>query len=458
MLFEPNLNQKAILEGGAAQGTNFFKTSLKSEAADDLKGIKKKRYDPQKAKEAILLLIAKQPLLPKDLAAKTGYSSVHVWRYCKALEEEGKIEKSGDYWKKKGTPEDLIARQRIEDLVDKSKFLQLPVLEDFVRHVKGMKSGQRYLAEFRKICTGQAIAGFKVHPESWTAETTEAFIKAYQDAKQNNRLPYGLRQLLRYVHEYVLHTAITQSQKDRGLDGAFDVYGKHSHIQIPDSQIAEIGQFFLDKGDLESAAYFRGGVETFGRPNAWYVGKISDFHPVEKQITLAHVEGIDKPVTDPQMQMLLRLIGSSSSVKARFEQKKLTHIHGRLFEAKTNVTWAKRIRDSEAVRIVLEYMASRKKQPHFFQTEGESWKEFMTRMGGNLRSAYKEFGLTEDYFVKKPLYTLRHFGAHLWLRRTGYNYGIVAAMGWENTQILQKWYGGFDEGQLDKHIQEQAIL
>ncbi len=424
------------------------------EIRDDLRGIKRQRRYPLEAKQSIFELIDRRPLRPKDLQRLTGYSSVHVWRYCKVLEKAGKIEKQGLYWKKRGAPEDLIARQRIEDLVDDSYFLQLPILEDFIRHCRGFSGGLGFLSKFRSICTGKVVPGFKCHPNNWTAETTKQFILAYQDLKNETRLSYNLRQLLRYVHEYVLHKSISEADKERlGLDGACDRTGLYNHVHLTEPQIASLGKFYLDKGDLEAAAYVRGGIEVFGRPKAWYLAEIAKFEPVEKQVALAHVDGFDQPITDPKMHMLLRLLSATSpNLKVSFEYFKQTQIHGRLFEGKTAVTWPKRIRDPEAVKIVLEYMKQHNMKPYFFRTEGESWSKFRDRMTKTLREGYRDIEIKDEYFYRKPLYTLRHCGAHLWLRRTGYNYGLVAAMGWENVQILKKWYGGFDESELDRQV------
>ena len=49
---------------------------------------------------------------------------------------------------------------------------------------------------------------------------------------------------------------------------------------------------------------------------------------------------------------------------------------------------------------------------------------------------------TENYFYLEPIHTLRHCGAHYWLEKTDYNYGVVAEIGgWNTIDELKKSYG-----------------
>lgn len=438
--------------------TAYFKAQL-PDASDDLTGLKKNRlkvgsesFDtPDQVKAKILAIIAKAPATPGYLQKNSNYSQPQIWRYCNTLAKEGKIAKQGEYWTVTGTTHQEVARERIEDLVDKSKFMQLPELSDYILHAKNMNEGSRFLSKLRGICTGKVVPGFKVHPANWTAETTLAFIKAWRQFTGKERMTFELRQLIRYVHQYILHQPITDTQKEQwGLDGKIDVKGVYAHIKMSDDQIEAFGQFFMDMGELETAAYVRGGIEIFARPQRWFSAELAKFEVIEKSQTLAHVEGFDAPVKDPQMQVLLRL---QSGLKVTFETKTNRILTGQVYESKTDKTWTKFIKAPGAVKIVQEYMKTRKGKVHFF-AGAESWPHFMERMSVNIRAGFKEMGITEKYCMTKPLYTMRHFGAHLWLKRTGYNYGAVAEMGWEDLQTLRKWYGAFDHAQLDRYLVE----
>lgn len=49
-------------------------------------------------------------------------------------------------------------------------------------------------------------------------------------------------------------------------------------------------------------------------------------------------------------------------------------------------------------------------------------------------------GTDEWFYVNRPLYALRHSSAVMWMRRTGFNAGLVATMGWEDPETLTKYY------------------
>ncbi|MDE1830660.1 MAG: helix-turn-helix domain-containing protein, partial [Thaumarchaeota archaeon] len=59
-----------------------------------------------------------------------------------------------------------------------------------------------------------------------------------------------------------------------------------------------------------------------------------------------------------------------------------------------------------------------------------------------LKDLYRHLGKTNDYFYEHSVHTLRHVGAHYWLRKTNYNYGIVAKIGgWHIIDELKRSYG-----------------
>jgi len=59
-----------------------------------------------------------------------------------------------------------------------------------------------------------------------------------------------------------------------------------------------------------------------------------------------------------------------------------------------------------------------------------------------LKRIYREIGLRDRYFYSHPLHCLRHVGAHRLLKKTKYNYGIVAKLGgWKDEKTLKDCYG-----------------
>ena len=67
---------------------------------------------------------------------------------------------------------------------------------------------------------------------------------------------------------------------------------------------------------------------------------------------------------------------------------------------------------------------------------------FKTKITQNISEIYAHLGKKEPYFSHHPSHALRHLGAHYWLAKTNYNYGIIAEVGgWHTIDELKKSYG-----------------
>jgi len=67
---------------------------------------------------------------------------------------------------------------------------------------------------------------------------------------------------------------------------------------------------------------------------------------------------------------------------------------------------------------------------------------FKRKMNENLSEIYHHIGKKESYFHNHSSHTLRHLGAHYWLSKTNYNYGIISEVGgWNTIDELKKSYG-----------------
>ena len=67
---------------------------------------------------------------------------------------------------------------------------------------------------------------------------------------------------------------------------------------------------------------------------------------------------------------------------------------------------------------------------------------FQKEISKKLIQIYKHLGKNSDYFLHHPSHVLRHIGAHYWLSKTNYNYGIISEVGgWNTIDELKKSYG-----------------
>lgn len=427
--------------------------------ASDLKGIKKKRLrvrgkkvdSTEDVKNWIYDIIAASPKTPKQIQKETNFSAMHVWRYCQQLLKEGRIEKDGHIYKKKGLGDYQIRLERVNQLT-KQGFSQISIIQPMIENMKrpDLKSegARTYYSEFRSICLGKVLPTFKCHPEDWHAhQTTIAFRDEYFKYKNTNRLPRHVRITLRTFYQLCLKYPLSEMEAlQLGIDGSKDEAGKYADCKFHDNEFEDLMNYFLNKNELEMAAYVAFATETFGRPNRVFLAKTADFRLAREKISRAKATWDsdwsydERLITDRRMQMELY---PALKEKIAIETMDLEIFEGKLYESKTNVTWPKEIRNPLAVSTVKKWLAGRKDR--MFGNDKETFRQFLYHAAAALRKAYKDIGLTHSYFYKRPAYALRHCGAHLWLARTGYNYDAVASMGWEDINTLRLFYGKYDQ-------------
>lgn len=128
------------------------------------------------------------------------------------------------------------------------------------------------------------------------------------------------------------------------------------------------------------------------------------------------------------------------------------------YESKTKSYWTKQVIAPTAKKVLSELP---KGKPIFESLKGVADKlndymtEFYISIGkldesarlpvaiNGVRNANRKFykiGSQSYYYDKNKVYALRHTGAHMWMRRTGYRAEIVARMGWEDVATLVQAY------------------
>src|SRR5579885_51622 len=445
-------------------------------AATEIKGLSKQRMrvDGKKVsedefKKKIIALLAR-PMTTAEIAEALKRSSTKSLRrdWLAPMLQEGLIEQHGDHYTRKGVAEVQVARENFDDLVRKSAFNQLPIMADFVKHCATLDNGKGDLSwatKFWKVCIGKTVPSFKCRPEHWTPETTLRFTEAYRQHKKIDRLGGDWRQLIRYVHEYVLHKPVTDLEKNAwGVDGTKDNAGIYSHIKLTEQQINQLLDYFVNKGDLELAAYCSAAIEMFGRPEAMFRARQGTMQLVQRTRYCAIVAGDPQPNFDPIAVRQMRIIAAINPQLVQIKEVKDEIFAGTLKEFKTaHAPWPKYIVEKRRVALFKEYLQTRKGKETYFGADGEPYWKFNCRLAAAMRPAFYELGLihhltnvpekgtTEWYYFRKPTYVFRHIGAHLWLARLG-SYEALAEMGWEDVGIPKKFYAGSNVLTLEQKI------
>lgn len=427
-------------------------TRLRKDRKKRLRANGKKVPSTEEVKQWVYELIAESPKTTKHLQSETGFSGMHVWRYTSQLLKEGLIEKDGHFFKKKGLANLPLKLKKVDVLTEES-FSKIrtirPLIESMRRPDLRSTFAQTNYTQLRSICIGITVPSFRCHPKQWRhPETTLAFRNEYFKYKNTNRLPRHIRVALRAFYQLCLNHPLTEMEASQlGIDGGNDEVGKHADCKFHGTEFEELINYFLKKDDLEMAAYVAFATETFGRPERIWQANIRDFRLVNERKTRTKATWDSdwsydaKLIADRRVQIEL-----NPSLKNRIviEDVELEIFEGKLHESKTNVTWAKEIRNPLAVSTVKHWFVSREGKIRIFANDSESFNLFSRRINKTLRQAYRAIGLSHPYFYIRPSYALRHCGAHLWLIRTDYNYDAVASMGWEDINTLRIFYGKYD--------------
>ncbi|MFZ7138787.1 MAG: hypothetical protein ACOWW1_10280 [archaeon] len=279
-----------------------------------------------------------------------------------------------------------------------------------------------HLSPMANILEGKIIPDFKCRPEKFDLNEAQRFVTLWLKANPDKKkVKYGLRMAIRHFLQVAREINIPRGFGGvYGLSGEKQSYGKYAHVKMTDSQIDTVRKFFITKNDLFMLTFFDYAIESGARYTA------------------------------------LVLTETSKATESE------SGIYTRVYESKTNRHWTKYIlkkfhHGTQANETLSAWIQKRKQAgKRFFFTDNDKhshvWalsKEITTK----LRDAYKHAGITEKYVYKKPVHALRHASAQLWLKRTNYDYGLVAKVcGWDDVQTLINCYGELTAETLEKKL------
>lgn len=257
------------------------------------------------------------------------------------------------------------------------------------------------------------VEEYSCNPEKFDLTEAQKFIDAYLRKYKGTSAPKHFIMAIRNFLASRGQAIPRGFGAQYGLSGEKIGYGKHKFVKADNEEIEAVRAHLKD--DIETLTFFDWGIESLSRAE-----------------TLAKSPN-------------------------NFKEHNGT-VHSSAYESKTDSTFPKYLllnipHCNETWINVRNHM---KGDYLFFEQEPKSTqiRIFLSRMCANLKAAYKTAGITEPYAYKKPIHFLRHTGAHLWLMRTNYDYGLVAALGWEDINTLRDCYGGLPPEILASKIEK----
>lgn len=338
-----------------------------------------------------------QQFSPKELERKYKLGYMSIYRMLQDLEP---------------MKQEILAYIQAEEIKPRNfrAFESVQNWENQIR-LSGHLSQLYLLSTFENICAGvskrrsgkqsQWNLDFRCNPDKFDLAKAQEFIAAYLKKYQTKTVP---RHLIMAIRHFLASKSIVIPRgfgAQFGLSGEKIGYGKARFVKATDEEIERVRAAL--KGDLEALTFFDWGIESLARMQT-LIKTRNQFRDEENIITTV----MHETKTNRDFQKILPL--------------DIPHCYD---------TWL----EIQALSIGRQYI--------FFDSElTKDVSRFADRMSKRLKAAYKQAGITEPYAYKKPFHFLRHTGAHLWLMRTDYDYGLVAELGWDDINTLRDCYGG----------------
>ena len=342
----------------------------------------------------------------RDVAIELGLMRVDENRR-EIISDEIKHQKDYLFLEKNEFANDFLIKEWVEDL--RSRRNGMPI-----------KSWKNLLSCVRFLCNR-----CKIHPEQLIIDrkTTEKIVRNFAEMYKTGEITIRRKSNidLELSVESAIHSRVMAVRSfcafhglswPRGtssiMSGRVIGHGKYSHIRFTTKEMKIANRFIKKKWGIHSDIFrvFWIGVESCARKTAllnmkcdWIVQKNKDKNT--EIFVMKAIETKTNYIKNGQWFKYITRKNTKQSLK-----KHKSNGFTKIIETHSN-----------------------------FESKSKELRE-------NLKNIYRHVGKTDDYFYTNPFHALRHIGAHYWLEKTNYNYGIVAKIGgWHTIDELKNSYG-----------------
>lgn len=380
------------------------------------------------AKEVSRLLLGdpdrrQPPTSVTETARMLGYTRATIYEYVKkAVTKYHTLEyKDGRISLPENSKELASFRQfgKNHDIVND------PLVSDWKQDLLTRKNGEPVSSWKARILSLESVCNTcMVNPRDLVISQrhTEKILRNYAELYREGRVvkrPAGRRKISDDIRNIIYQKV--QGVRDfcgfhgliwkRGVGGIMSQkvpnHAKYADKRLTDEELEQADRFIKEKWGLDSDTYrwFWIGIETCARFSALY------------DMNLDYTIHVSKKSGN------ITYIMTAHETKTR-------HIK--------NGKWSKYITRPDTQKSI-DLLKSRGGTRIY--ESGESRSSFVKTISSNMREVYAFLGKTE-YFESHPTHALRHIGAHYWLAKKDYNYGLVALIGgWNTIDELRKSYG-----------------
>lgn len=342
------------------------------------------------------------------------------------------------YWRKKLRDNGYIGSECVRGvnipyyLFDRSLFEEEEIIKAFIEELKvDKKDPKRYINPLFMICKtlnvhpselvkdDPSLPGYEKNKESAIRRNTEYLFSQFEEkweqknpGKTIERHAKALRKLCHY-HNIDL-------KGSTAVPGGSESRGDYATVHLSDDEFTKGYRFFKNNADFLHLACFAFWHEFFPRPESLF----------------SWIPQVDTQYVDVNGK---------------------TYEYGSciVYENKQKKKYDKLILDPRVLKIAYEFKPDKPLVPKDHRDEMEH------SMSEALRELYFELGKIDRKTVEtalekreapyskgepgwlyynRPIYTLRHSAATMWMRRLNFNADLVATMGWEDSKTLTKFY------------------
>lgn len=198
----------------------------------------------------------------------------------------------------------------------------------------------------------------------------------------------------------------------KGLGGIWNAktkgHGNHADIKLTPEQFSLMEKYLMEHGGIDSDLYRLVwiGIESCARKEALL------------NIPLSYT--VDDADPDNITYFMEAVESKTKHIKQGRQTKHITR---------------KRTQDS------LDFLSQRPNKNLIWDEEVTKEVKYKKTLL-QLKQLWQAIGCTSYYFFEEPFHSLRHIGAHYWLKATNYDYEFVAMIGgWTTTSELKESYG-----------------
>ncbi len=357
------------------------------------------------------------PLKPIEIAKAIGVSKKTVYNYIKKLSTRGDVVRlpSGHFFFPKSDEfrefnkhheitSDPMVSEWMDDLLTRKQGLPLKTWRNRLRCVE-------------VVCNTCKVSPYDL---TISAKKTEKILRTFAKHFQNDnvvgsnqgRKSFGMNTSIygrvQAVRDFCSFYDITWR---RGISGIMSQkvpgHGKYADIRFTAEEFDAADKFIKERWGLDSDVYrwFWIGIESCARQTALY-NMTNDWSKLQTK-------------SGGTVFLMSAIESKTENIRGGKWTKYITR--------KDTQTSLELLRNRHCERIY------ESKLPEY---------SFKQKINEHLVEIYRTLGKNEFYFQHHPSHALRHLGAHYWLSKTNYNYGVIAEVGgWHTIDELKKSYG-----------------